>query len=135
MIAHGRDPNAGPIRVGDAADRRAGRHQAGIVDLHERGREAADLGNARRVEPQRPNVAGPAVEAVHELARRRLLHQHELNADARRKGANDLDPHTARLPGCGILAVLRREQPDPERAGANEIGDPRVGAALRDMPR
>src|SRR5262245_59302722 len=75
VIAYDRDPNPGPIHVGDAAHCGARRHEKGIFHLHERGREATDLVSPGRVETQRADVAAPGVEAFDELAGSRQLRQ------------------------------------------------------------
>src|SRR5207244_10143809 len=56
VIAHDRDPNPGPVRVGDAADRGAGRHQIGIVQFKP-WRRKADLPGANRTTVRKPDTS------------------------------------------------------------------------------
>ena len=73
MIAHSRDANPGPVCVGDAADRGASRHQKGVVELENRGREVADARRPECVERQKQQVARAGLEALHGLRRSRMI--------------------------------------------------------------
>ena len=83
------------------------------------------------IEPHRPDVAGARGKTGGKLVGIRQFDHHDRNPDVRAKLAHDLDPDTLDLAGCGILHVLRRKQRNPHLAGADEVGDPRVGALLR----
>jgi hypothetical protein len=129
VIAHGRDANPALVCVGDAADRGAGRHQQGVVELENRGREVADVGGPG-VKRQKQKVARASLETLDGLGRSRVLQENDLNPDACGKRSSDLCPHTPQLPGCRILDVLWQEQPDPDLAGLHEVGDSRIGRLL-----
>src|SRR5262249_43691520 len=126
VIAYGGDANPGPVGVGDAADRGLRRHQQGVVELKDRGREVADVGRAR-VERQEQQVAGASLEAADGLRRSGMFQERRLNAQSRGQRPDKLDPDTLKLAGRGVLGVLREEQADPDLAGAGEVGHPRVG--------
>jgi hypothetical protein len=130
MIAHSRDADRGPVCVSDASGRGASRHQQGVVELENWGREVADVGGPS-VERQKQQVARAGFEAGHGLWRNRVFQQHDLNPDTRCKRPSNLYPHTLWLASCRGLDVLRQKEPDSNLAGLHDVGDPRVRDPLR----
>jgi hypothetical protein len=133
VIAHDRDANPGLVRIGDAADRGASRHQIGVVKLQKWGREAYLSGP---FDPSKPHVARADPEAFHDRRRSRISDQLDLNPETRRKCLSDLysyspRPNPAYFSGDWILGVQSEMQSDPNSSGLDDVRNPRVGGLLR----
>src|SRR5712671_2324848 len=134
MIAHGRDPDASLVDVGNTADRRACRHHQGERH-HDVRRREADIAGAARDEAEEPGVAGVPLQAFDQLGRRRMADELELDAELHPKrlreryddfaGAMAMDFAARR-----ILDELRQMQPDANLAGLHDVTDPPIEARL-----
>src|SRR2546422_7988895 len=90
VMAPDRDPNPGPARVGDAADRGAGRHQIGIVQF-KHWRRKADLPGANRTTVRKPDTSETPGQAELEHGKARRLCPEIYEAAVRRE---DPSPRT-----------------------------------------
>jgi len=124
MIAHRRNPHAGPIGVSELCDRGASRHHQGVVELENWIREISNRG-CTLVERQKQLIARASHEAGDGFRWRRVLHDRERNTDTCCISARGLDPYR-RLQAVRTLAVLRKKQSDPKFAGANKVRNARV---------
>ena len=134
MIAHDGDANLWAVRVGNALDRRACRHQEAVVQL-QNGRRELDA-SPRRVGPHKSHVASAGRQARQHLGDGRMSDRHDLGPDPRSKGArkvekNDSQRRALHLAGLRVLSVHHGVDADPDLAGLREIGDTRVSGRLR----
>jgi hypothetical protein len=125
MSTHSGDANTGTIHVRRVAHRRAGRQQIREVGSNERGSEVY-FRSAGGVDQHKPEVAAAALDAFHDLRRRRIFDgDHLANSETRCEGTRDSDRKSPCL-AVGTFGVLERRK----YAHANFTGGHQVRDAL-----
>ena len=127
VALHDRNTDAAAIDIGDAPDRRTGRHQVRVVKLKDR-RRKIDLRRARRLEPEECNLAAARFHACDGERRRRQFQHLHCDTQALRHRANERERHKSgsqpAQPAAGMVVdILRQEQRQSDSAVPDDICD------------